>query len=498
MHKPLVVMRVAYWRPLTPRSYTAALQKKKNAARMNSPIASLPADARAQPITGWRELWLKEDWWAVWLGLGLVAAAYVLFLNGYAIKWIAVTPAKWSTAAQIGEHFRANSIRYVAQFLLWLAIFSIALSALGYRAREFVPGFALLYVLSIAIFTLGQWTQASHYNLEPPLVALALGLLISNGVGLPRWLDAAFRVEFFIKIGIVLLGATLPFTLIVWAGPVAILQASIVSLVTFAVIFLVGCRLGLGPRFAAVLGVGGAVCGVSAAIAVSAAVGARKQEASVAIATVILWAIVMIFVLPFAARALGLAAGVGGAWIGTSEFADAAGLAAAESYGRMAVSAGLPGTADQATFAFTLMKVVGRDVWIGIWAFVLAVVATTRWERSHNADQPRAAQIWWRFPKFVIGFLVASLLVTVATSHSSFSDYNQHVAPSLVAPLKDLRTWAFIFCFLSIGLTTRVRELAYAGARPLLAFTAGVVVNVALGYWLSVHVFANHWANIAH
>ena len=103
-------------------------------------------------------------------------------------------------------------------------------------------------MLSLVIFAIGQWTQANYYNLEPPLVALVLGLLISNVVGLPRWMDAGFRVEFYVKTGIVLLGATLPFTLIVWAGPVAIFQASIVSIVTFLVIFFVARRLGLDRR----------------------------------------------------------------------------------------------------------------------------------------------------------------------------------------------------------------------------------------------------------
>ena len=77
-------------------------------------------------------------------------------------------------------------------------------------------------------------------------MALLLGLVIANLIVLPRWLDAGFRVEFYIKVGIVLLGATLPFTLIIWAGPVAILQASIVSIMTFLVIIFVGRRLILG------------------------------------------------------------------------------------------------------------------------------------------------------------------------------------------------------------------------------------------------------------
>jgi uncharacterized integral membrane protein (TIGR00698 family) len=445
---------------------------------------------------GWGELWRKEDWWAIWLGLGLVLAGYLLFVNGSSLRWIAVTPAKWANGAQLLAHFQDNVARYVAQFVLWLVTFTIALTALGHRARDFVPAFVFLYLVSVAIFVIGQWDQANTYNLEPPLVALVLGLVLSNLVGLPRWLDAGFRVEFYVKTGIVLLGATLPFTLIVWAGPVAILQASIVSIVTFLVIYWVAVRLGLDRRLAATLGAGGAVCGVSAAIAIAGAVGARREDAPVAITLVIVWAIVMIFALPFASAVLHLPAGVGGAWIGTSEFADAAGFAAAQAYGALAGQNGIAGTADQAVFAFTLMKVVGRDVWIGIWAFVLAIVATTRWERTATGGRPDIAQIWWRFPKFVIGFIIASLIVTAATSGYSLADFNKTVNPALVAPLKDLRSWAFIFCFFSIGLTTRFRELANSGAKPFLAFSAGVVVNVVLGFVLSAYVFAAHWANL--
>jgi uncharacterized integral membrane protein (TIGR00698 family) len=385
--------------------------------------------------------------------------------------------------------------RYLVQFLLWAAAFSVALGALGHKVRDFLPAFVFVYVMAVGVFVFGQWDTASYYNFEPPLVALVLGLVIANVVGLPRWLDAGFRVEFYIKTGIILLGATLPFTLIIWAGPVAILQASIVSIATFLVIYWVGLRLGLDRRLAATLGAGGAVCGVSASIAIAGAVGAKKDDAPIAITLVILWAIVMIFVLPVIARLLELPTGVGGAWIGTSEFADAAGIAAAQAYGGFA-GHGISGTPDQSLFAFTLMKVVGRDVWIGIWAFILAIVATTRWEQRELGRKANAAEIWWRFPKFVIGFVVASLLVTWITAGFSLADYNKLVAPTLVAPIKDLRTWAFIFCFLSIGLTTRFRDLASAGRKPFLAFSSGVVVNVVLGFILSAWVFASHWATL--
>ena len=446
---------------------------------------------------GWRELWAKEDWWAIWIGLGIVLVGCALFWSGANLRWLAVLPPRWTRFAQVTGDLVVNWPRYATQFVFWLAAFSAALTALGYKAREFVPAFVFLYLAALAVFIVGQWDGAIYYNLEPPLIALLAGLVISNTVGLPRWLDAGFRVEFFVKTGIVLLGATVPFSLIVLAGPTAILQASIVSIVTFLVIFWTGVKLGLDRRLAATLGAGGAVCGVSAAIAVAGAIGAKKQDAPIAITAVILWAIVMIFVLPLAARGLHLPTGVAGAWIGTSEFADAAGIAAAQAYGGYAGKIdGIAGTSEQAIQAFTLMKVVGRDVWIGIWAFVLAIVATTRWETRAGGSGPDAGEIWRRFPKFVFGFLIASLLISAITAGYSLADYNKIATPGLIAPIKDLRTWVFIFCFLSIGLTTRFRDLASAGRKPLLAFSTGVAVNVVVGFILSVYVFGAHWATL--
>ncbi|MDP9096027.1 MAG: YeiH family protein [Pseudomonadota bacterium] len=456
-----------------------------------------PPETRPAARSQTRSFWQTEDWWAVWIGLGLTLVAYILFAQGSSLRWLAVAPSKWSNIGQLGAQLAGDSLRYLAQFLVWLALLTSATTVLGFKPRDFVPAFALLYVLSIAIIALGAWDKAQYYNLEPPLVALLLGLFISNAIGLPRWLDAGFRVEFYVKTGIVLLGATLPFTLILWAGPIAILQASIVSIATFLTIFFVGKRLGLDRRLAATLGAGGAVCGVSAAIAIAGAVRAKKEHPPIAITLVIGWAIVMIFVLPFVAAALHMPAGVGGAWIGTSEFADAAGFAAAQAYGgQVGPVTGITGTPDQAVWSYTLIKVVGRDVWIGIWALVLSLISVTRWETRTTNQSINYGQIWWRFPKFVVGFVAASLLITAVVSHASFSDYNTIIKPGLVTPITSLRIWAFTFCFLSIGLTTRLRDLAPTGSKPFLAFTAGVVVNVVIGFVLSYFVFYDHWATL--
>ena len=436
----------------------------------------------------------KEDWWAVWIGLALVAAAVVSFASGGGIQWLAVAPQKWSHGSEMLAQLHANGLRYAALFALWACCFGLGTAALGIRPAGFLPAFLALYLVVAALYFLGLWDQSARYNLEPPLVALGLGLLVSNTLGTPRWLSPALRVEFYVKTGIVLLGSSLPMTLLAWAGPVAMVQAAIVSLTTFGVIYFCATRLGLDRRLAATLGTGGAVCGVSGAIAIGGAVGAKKTDVSITISLVVVWAIVMIFVLPLGARALGLSTGVAGAWIGTSEFADAAGLAAAQTYGGYAGHVpGIAGSPEAAVTAFTLMKVIGRDVWIGVWAFVLSLIATTRWERTGIENRADAGEIWRRFPKFVLGFLLASAVVTWVSRGYDYPDYKKLVLPGLVAPLQALRTWAFTLAFLSIGLTTRIRELTAVGARPFYAFTAGVLVNVALGFILSTRVFDGFW-----
>jgi uncharacterized membrane protein YadS len=140
------------------------------------------------------------------------------------------------------------------------------------------------------------------------------------------------------------------------------------------------------------------------------------------------------------------------------------------------------------------MKVIGRDIWIGIWAFVLAIVSTTVWERGTDAGgrAVRARVIWDRFPKFVIGFFVASVIVSllVATTSGTLA---AEITPRLITPIKTLRTWTFVFTFLCIGLTTRFRELAKFGMPPFWAFTLGVLINVPLGFFLSTVVFEDFW-----
>src|SRR5215471_12444926 len=117
-------------------------------------VSSAHTSPQPEASSSWRQLWTTEDWWSIWIGLGLVIVAYLLFSNGSSLAWISVTPPRWSTFAQIGAHLGANAGRYAAQFALWLVLFGIAVKAIGYRLGEFVPGFVFVfvYVLSLLIF----------------------------------------------------------------------------------------------------------------------------------------------------------------------------------------------------------------------------------------------------------------------------------------------------------------------------------------------------------
>jgi len=362
---------------------------------------------------GFEKLWKTEDWWAVWLGLAIVATGMVAFAWGGSIASWAVTPGSWTTLGGLTADWGRHAGGFAVVFVLFGVFFTLSMALMGHKVSEFVPGYTLLFVGSLVLMYLAGWEVMKRYDLGAPLLALVAGLVIGNVWRVPDWFKTALRTEYYIKTGIVLLGATLPLTLIFTAGPVAFLQATIVSVSTWLTIYLAATRLfKLEPQFAAVLGAGGAVCGVSASIAVGGAVKAKKDQIAIAIAIVSIWAIVMILALTLAFKALVpgvISPGEAGAWVGTSEFADAAGFAVVA---EIATRHG-----DAPINAFTLMKVIGRDMWIGIWCLILSVISVFYWEKGDGGRRLGAGVVWERFPKFVIGFFAASVAMSVVAAN---------------------------------------------------------------------------------
>ena len=456
--------------------------KEVNTQRETRRKESAPTAASGQGVLG------SEDWWAVFIGLGIVAFAILLWLAGQSLNLFAAKIPSWSNWAFL---FNGGEVTKDGET-------SVVAGLIG-RLPNIVALF-VLFVLSFVVNVFSSSKFANSYNLEAPLVALAIGLILGNLFNVERLFGGALRTELYVKVGIILLGATLPFTTILKAGPIALAHATVVAVSTFLIIYFVATKVfSIDKRFAATLGAGGSICGVSAGIAVGSAVKARKEQVSAAISIVVVWAIIAIFLLTALAKGLGLPDGVAGAWVGTSEFADAAGITAASSFG------------DQGIAAFTLVKVVGRDIFIGVWSLVLSIIAITFWDRQDRIKEAKAAgkdvsalpkektdvsQIWHRFPKFVIGFFIASIVLTIVIAASGAAA-SADITANLVTPVKELRTWAFTFTFLSIGLTTRFKELSNLGWKPIAAFSIGAVVNITLGFVLSDVVLHDFWAAIS-
>ncbi|MEW6044987.1 MAG: putative sulfate exporter family transporter [Bacillota bacterium] len=410
----------------------------------------------------------SEDWWSVYLGLTLVLVTTLAFLFNSPLNILKkAIPPKWPENDLVA-HFAANVGAYVFMLVLLGVITSIAIVVMGGKVSHYIASFTVLFLGSLLILILGSQGTLQKYGLEYPFWALIIGLMIGNIWRFPDWFKAAAgKTEFFIKTGIVLLGANLPFTIIIRGGVWGFLEALIIVALGFTTAFIIAKRLGYDNRFAATLGAGGSVCGVSAAIAVGNSVKAEEKYVGYVISLVVLYALVLIFLLPFLSRVMGLDDYVAGAWIGGSELADAAGLAAAAMVSEKAIN------------TFTLVK-LNRDVMIGILCFIFATLAVTKWERAEGAPRPSPIVIWERFPKFVLAFLAASAFVTYLEVL-----HGKAVTDNIVKNLNIIRTWLFTLTFLCIGLNTKIRDVRAMGTKPIIAFTAVVVVNVITGFILA-------------
>jgi uncharacterized integral membrane protein (TIGR00698 family) len=302
-------------------------------------------------------------------------------------------------------------------------------------------------------------------GLEYVIFALLLGLFISNVIGVPAWLKEAVRTEYYIKTGLVVLGAGILFPEILQAGALGILQALVVVLAVWYVCYWVARRLKVDDEFAAILSSAVSICGVSAAIAACGAIKGDKKKLSYVISLTLIVAVPMMVAMPWIARLIRLPEAVAGAWMGGTLDTTGSVVAAASLVSEKAMRIG------------TIVK-FSQNVLIGVAAFVLSLWWTLSGKsgtdgngNGRRGQRPSARVIWDRFPKFVLGFLVMSLLFSFVLS------------PGLVQQTKGLlsglRTVWFALAFVSIGLETRFTKLVGMGkGKPALAFLAAQAFNV--------------------
>ena len=338
---------------------------------------------------------------------------------------------------------------------MWI-LGGIGMAIMGLGFGKFTLGFPIVFILSALAFFVAGNSVVNYYGLEVVFWALIFGLIISNFLGVPEWLKTAIKTEFFIKIGLVLLGAEVLFTTIAKVGAYGMIQSIIVILAVFYVCYWVAKKLGLDDEFASILGTAVSICGVSAAIAAGGAVKGDQKKISHTISLVLLCAIPMLIFQPLIAKAVGMLPAVAGAWIGGTIDTTGAVVAAGAIAGDAAMSV-------------AVVVKMAQNVLIGFAAFFLAIWFTFKGQAV--GQKPSLMEIWFRFPKFVVGFIIASIVFSFFMSEAS--------AKAVTSITAGLRGWWFTMAFLCIGLETKFKELvAMGGGRPAAAFLIAQVFNI--------------------
>ena len=326
--------------------------------------------------------------------------------------------------------------------------------------------------LNVPVWTEGTPLARIAKPIEFPVYAIALGLLgnaVLVATNLKDKVAAAFRTELFIKTGVVLLGASVNLSLIVTAAVPAIVQALVLISSVFLFTWWVGGKFGLDDKLRALLSSAVSICGVSAAISAAGAVQAKREQLAYAASLVIVFALPSIFVLPWLVDLLGLSPAVAGAWIGGNIDTTAAVAAAGTLAGEDALALA------------TIVKAT-QNALIGVVAIALTAYFAFKVERRPDAAAPGLGELWRRFPKFVLGFLAASVIGTIY-----LAQVGSDVGKPVITVANDLRTLFFILAFVSIGLELRVKALRAAGWRPVAVFGLATVFNLVVGLaWASV------------
>lgn len=324
-----------------------------------------------------------------------------------------------------------------------------------------------------------RWADGTTFegvakSVEFPVYAIALGLLgnmVLSRLALRDALSGGFRTEFFIKTGLVLLGASINLKVLVTAAGPAIIQALLLISIVFGFTWWLGGRLGLEDKLRALLASAVSICGVSAAIAAAGAVQAKREQLAYAASLVIAFALPSIFLLPWLARVFGLPDAVAGAWIGGNIDTTAA----------VAASGAIAG--EDALQIATIVKTT-QNALIGIVAIALTAYFALKVERRSARDaRPTVGQFWERFPKFVLGFIAASIVGTLYLQWGGDK--------ATITTVNDLRTWFLIFAFVAIGLEFSLRGLREAGWRPVAVFASATVVNIVVALGLALVLFGS-------
>lgn len=399
----------------------------------------------------------SEDQWALMISGILIAlvVANSLISSGLVLK---APVYSWSGDTSIlSSVLKPSNLITLFVLACFFALFAIMATGSKKIISHFA-GFLLLFLLGVVSLVIAGHKTISSFGVEYVVFALLIGLLLRNAKLAPGWLVQVARSELYIKTGLVILGSSVLFTDIIKAGLPGIIQAILVVLVVWFVSMWISKMLKVDDEFAVMIASAVSICGVSAAIVASGAIQGDKKKLSYVTTLVLLVAIPMLILQPWIIKYFNIPEIIGGAWLGGTLDTTASVTAASQIVGPVAMKAGV------------IVK-FSQNVLIGFAALLIATWWAYKTKTEKNSSDGQWKIIWDRFPKFVLGFIVASLLFSFIIP----ADTTRQVSGFL----NGLRTLWFAIAFVSIGLEADFKALfSDSGSKPAYSFLLSQLFNI--------------------
>ena len=405
-------------------------------------------------------------------------------LNAEAVKKIDAWRSAHTKASKAKSKAGAKPYSQIPSLIGLMVVmgvfFGIGMAIMGKSFGKFLVGFVFVFFIAVLAYMASAQATMKAYGIGYAAWAILFGLIISNTVGTPKWVMPAVQTEYYIKTGLVLLGAEILFGKILSIGIPGIFVAWVVTPIVLVTTYIFGQKIVKVPSKTLNITISAdmSVCGVSAAIATAAACRAKKEELTLAVGLSLVFTSIMMIVMPAFIKAVDMPHVLGGAWMGGT--IDATG----------AVAAAGAFLSDRALYVAATIKMI-QNVLIGVIAFFVALYWCTRVDCEPGQKVP-VTEIWHRFPKFVLGFIVASIVFSMM--YASFgSDVGYAILDhgAIRGFSRIFRGWFFCLAFVSIGLATNFRELGeyFKGGKPLILYVCGQSFNLILTLTMAYIMF---------
>jgi uncharacterized integral membrane protein (TIGR00698 family) len=410
-----------------------------------------------------KELYTKEDWLAIWIGFILLGMASVLPMFPKIEKW---------DFQHLEFYSFENFLNIAIVFSVMVILFLLAVFFQKKNIKQFFFSFFSLFLLALMAQYLSAFSLSKSYGFGYAFWALFIGLFISNVIGIKKTILKTLQSELIIKTGLVLLGGEILFSKMMFLGLPALTVAWVVTPIVIIFMYYFGVKyLKIDDKLSIVIATATSVCGVSAAIACSSACKAKKETLTLAVSMTLIFTVIMMIVMPAIVQLLNLDPLVGGAWIGGTIDSTGAVVAAGAVLGQEAMDVA------------AIVKMI-QNIMVGVVAFIVAIV----WAKDGNNGQAVSiSDIWMRFPKFILGFITASIVFSFVI----YPAYGEDVVNEILEVSKSYRGLLFTLAFLAIGLESNFKELAnhVQNGKPIYLYIVGQSFNIVLTLFVAYLAF---------